>query len=309
MKNFLSIDDYSREALEDMLKLAKHYSKMNEDGFVVKAGNGKTLVNLFFENSTRTCTSFDIAAAKLGMKVVNLGISTSSIQKGESLTDTILAISAMNPTALVIRCGSSDLLNIIKSKINCCIINAGDGINEHPTQALQDLYTVQEKIGKITKLNVAICGDFFHSRVAHSNSLIFRKFDCKISVISSPAITNTSYSEWLRKKFGIEVFHDFHSGARGYDVIIALRIQRERMQGCYLPSEVEYFNKYGISSDKLYLAPKAIILHPGPVNRNVDMSSFLTDNKSKSIILNQISNGIHVRQSVISYSMGLNISS
>jgi aspartate carbamoyltransferase catalytic subunit len=259
----------------------------------------KLLINFFFENSTRTRMSFEIAMKRMGGKVLNVDISLSSLKKGESIIDMAKTLNAMKPDFVAIRHNSSGIVNLLKNYIEANLINAGDGTNEHPSQALLDSFVIKKHKKNLANLKIAICGDVLHSRVARSNIKLLKKFGCEIRVITPPTLIVNQYRNWLKEKFDIEVFEDLVSGIQGVDVIMMLRIQQERMLGCYIPSLSEYFKIYGLDYEKIKFAPNALVLHPGPINRDVEIASNLADDKNRSLILEQVSAGVAVRQSLL----------
>jgi aspartate carbamoyltransferase catalytic subunit len=299
-KNLISIDDLSIKDINKIHSLAdKYFKKPPKKRF---SSSNKILINFFFENSTRTRTSFEIAAKRLGMKVVNINFLLSSLKKGETLIDTAKTINAMNPDYVVIRHNSSGIMDIFKKYINCDIINAGDGTNEHPTQALLDLFTIRKNKKTLENLQVTICGDILHSRVAHSNIKLFHKFGCKIKVVTPPTLMPKNYQDFLKKNWDIELFNNIEDGIKNSDVIMMLRIQQERMSGCYIPSLSEYFKIFGLTHEKLKLAANnPIILHPGPINREVEISSKLADDENISLILDQVEAGVANRQAILEF--------
>jgi len=299
MKDLISIDALTKADIErihrDSEKFFKDPKKQNSEL------NGKTLINFFFENSTRTRMSFEIAAQRMGVDVVNLDISLSSLKKGESIIDTAKTINAMRPDFVAIRHNASGIVEMLKKYIDASLINAGDGTNEHPSQALLDSFVILQHKKKLENLKIAICGDVLHSRVARSNIKLLKKFGCEIRVITPPTLMPHDYKNWLKKNWGIEVFESLADGIKNVDVVMMLRIQQERMTGCYIPSLSEYFSLFGLTHEKLKLAPNALVLHPGPINRDVEISSQLADDKKVSLILEQVEAGVAVRQSILSF--------
>jgi len=262
----------------------------------------KLLVNFFFENSTRTRMSFEIAARRSGCDVVNIDISLSSLKKGESIIDTAKTINAMRPDFVAIRHNSSGMTQLLKNYIDASLINAGDGTNEHPSQALLDSFVIRQHKGDLHNLKIAICGDVLHSRVARSNIKLLTKFGAKINVITPPTLMPVGFRKWLEQKFQIQVFSDLAAGITDVDVVMMLRIQQERMLGCYIPSLSEYFKLYGLTHEKLVAAKKnVLVLHPGPINRNVEISDELADDKNFSLILEQVEAGVCVRQALLQF--------
>jgi len=299
MKDLISIDQLSNADIALIhSKAEKFFRNPQKQNSELK---GKTLINFFFENSTRTRMSFEIAAQRMGVDVVNLDISLSSLKKGESIIDTAKTINAMRPDFVAIRHNASGILEVLKKYISASVINAGDGTNEHPSQALLDSFVILQHKKTLKNLKIAICGDVLHSRVARSNIKLLKKFGCEIRVITPPTLTPKNYKNWLKKNWDIEVFESLADGIKNVDVVMMLRIQQERMAGCYIPSLGEYFSLFGLTHEKLKLAPTALVLHPGPINRDVEISSALADDEKVSLILEQVEAGVAVRQSILSF--------
>lgn len=303
MRDLISIDDLSLSDIEQIHQQAAIFLKTPHQHF--SDLKDKTLINFFFENSTRTRISFETAAQRMGVKVVNLDVSLSSLKKGESIIDTAKTINAMNPDFVVIRHNSSGIVELLKKHFNSSLINAGDGTNEHPSQALLDAFVIKENNrktpGKIAGLKIVICGDILHSRVAHSNIKLLKKLGAEISVVTLPTLMPKNFAEFLQEKFQIKTFNKLDDAVENADVIMMLRIQQERMQGCYIPSLSEYFECFGMNHQKLKLAPNAIIMHPGPINRDVEISCALADDEKVSMILNQVEAGVAVRQAILKF--------
>ncbi len=260
----------------------------------VPALRGKTTVNLFYEPSTRTRTSFELAAKRLSTDVINFSVSTSSVVKGESLKDTALTIQALGADFIVVRHSCSGTAHFLASNLDASVINAGDGTNEHPTQALLDLFTIREKKGPIQGLVVAIVGDILHSRVAKSNIYALKKLGAEVRLIG-PATLVPPYM----KELGVEIFSDMSLGLKDADIIMMLRIQMERQGKGFFPTTEEYFRNWGLTSERLSKAKEdAIVMHPGPMNRGVEISSDVADG-GKSVILDQVTNGLAVRMAVL----------
>jgi aspartate carbamoyltransferase catalytic subunit len=257
--------------------------------------SGKTLINLFFENSTRTQGSFEISAKRLGANVVNMSVQTSSVKKGETLIDTAQTLNAMYPDLLVIRHGSSGAVRLLSRKVDCAVINAGDGTHEHPTQALLDALTIRRHKGSIEGLKVAICGDILHSRVARSNAMLLHQMGAEVRLVAPPTLLPPGTETW-----GAHSTHtDMIEGISGCDVVMMLRLQLERMDGLYLPSQREFFQRYGLDAAKLrYASPDAMVMHPGPMNRGVEIDSAVTESP-QSVITEQVSMGVFVRMAVL----------
>ena len=295
--SLISINDLSNDQIEEIYQLAQKISK-DEKSFKLE---NQILVNFFFENSTRTRTSFEIAAKRLGMKVINIDISLSSLKKGESISDMAKTINAMNPDFVVIRHNSSGIVKFLDEHICASLINAGDGTNEHPTQALLDFFVIKNHFPDLKGLKVAICGDVLHSRVAHSNLNLLSRFGCKINIISPQTFIPKDYQAFLEKKWQAKLYHKLEDGIKDVDVVMMLRIQRERMNGCYIASLNEYGKLYGLNQERMSLTNDAIIMHPGPINRGVEIASDLVDNSKKSLILDQVNAGVEIRKAILYY--------
>ena len=256
---------------------------------------GCLVVNLFFEDSTRTRTSFEIAGKRLGADVVNMPVPSSSVRKGETLIDTALTLNAMNVDVLVVRHPDSGAARLLADHVTGAIINAGDGTHEHPTQALLDALTIRRRKGRIAGLRVAICGDVLHSRVARSNIHLLRTMGAEVRLIGPPTLVPPELAQ-----FGTQVFHSLDKGLVDVDVVMVLRLQAERMHGILVPSAREYFRFYGLTLDRLAPAhPDAFVMHPGPVNRGIEIDSQLADDHSRSVILSQVELGVAVRMTIL----------
>ena len=255
---------------------------------------GRTLINLFFEASTRTQSSFELAGKRLGADVMNMNVSTSSVQKGETLIDTAMTLNAMRPDIIVVRHSAAGAVELLSQKVDCSVINAGDGAHQHPTQALLDALTIRRAKGRIEGLTVAICGDIVHSRVARSNIDVLNTLGARVRIIA-PSTLLPSEPERL----GAEVYTDMWEGLKDVDIVMMLRLQRERMQGSLVPSTREYYHFFGLDHEKLALAkPDALIMHPGPMNRGVEIASTVADH-SRSVIRDQVEMGVAVRMAVL----------
>ena len=301
MKHLLSISDLSSDDISRILERASHHFEANcEENKRQEALTGKTLINLFVETSTRTLTSFELAAKRLCMDVININIEHASTRvKGESLLDTIYTLNAMKPDFMVIRQKENGFLDEAVKHVNCSIVNAGDGTNEHPTQALIDAATMLRDKGRIEGLNVAICGDVLHSRVARSNIMLLSKLGASVRVIAPKELSPTEEYE------GVEVCYDITEGMKGQDYVMMLRLQKERMESANIPNEDEFYKEYGMTSERLVLAnPGCKVMHPGPINRGVEIESEIADNKEKSLILNQVEMGVPVRQAILEFLNG-----
>ena len=280
----------------EILDKAKGFTQQDLSGkSVAQTLDGYNIINIFFENSTRTQTSFEIAGKRLGALVTSINVKDSSIKKGETLFDTALTLNAMKPDLIVIRHPYSGAVQLLSEKIDCSVINAGDGKHEHPTQALLDAMTVLRRKSRLSGLTVTICGDIAHSRVARSNIFLFGKLGNSIRLVGPATLVPDCF-----KEFGVEVFNNMRDGLKGADVVMMLRLQKERMDGGYVPSEREYFHFYGLDEEKLSQAKSdAIILHPGPMNRGVEIDSELADDLSRSAIQEQVEMGVSIRMAVI----------
>ena len=280
----------------EILDKAKGFTQQDLSGkSVAQTLDGYNIINIFFETSTRTQTSFEIAGKRLGALVTSINVKDSSIKKGETLFDTALTLNAMKPDLIVIRHPYSGAVQLLSEKIDCSVINAGDGKHEHPTQALLDAMTVLRRKSRLSGLTVTICGDIAHSRVARSNIFLFGKLGNSIRLVGPATLVPDCF-----KEFGVEVFNNMREGLKGADVVMMLRLQKERMDGGYVPSEREYFHFYGLDEEKLSQAKSdAIILHPGPMNRGVEIDSELADDLSRSAIQEQVEMGVSIRMAVI----------
>ncbi|HHX35703.1 MAG TPA: aspartate carbamoyltransferase catalytic subunit [Gammaproteobacteria bacterium] len=302
LRHFLSLDGLSRSMLTEILDTADSFLEVGARSVKkVPLMRGMTVCNVFFENSTRTRTTFELAAKRLSADVITLNVSTSSTSKGETLTDTLRTLEAMAADMFVVRHADSGATHFIAEHVspNVAIINGGDGRHSHPTQGMLDMLTIRRHKGDFENLKVAIVGDILHSRVARSNMLALKTLGCPdIRVIAPKTLLPVGLEQ-----YGVNVYTDVNEGLKDVDVIIMLRLQRERMQGGLLPSEGEFYRLYGLSEQRLALAhPEAIILHPGPINRGVEIDSLVAD-CPRSMILNQVTYGIAVRMAVLSMTM------
>ncbi|MDI6744566.1 MAG: aspartate carbamoyltransferase catalytic subunit [Thermodesulfovibrionales bacterium] len=294
-KDLLGIKELTKDEIILILNTASGFKDvLKRDIKKVPALRGKTAVNLFFEPSTRTRTSFELAEKRLSLDVLNLSVTTSSVVKGESLIDTALNVQALGSDFMVIRHSSSGAPHLISRHINASVINGGDGINEHPTQALLDAFTIKEKTGRIEGLKVAIVGDILHSRVAKSNIYLLTKFGAEVRLIGPPTLVPREL-----EKLGVRVFHDMDSGLDGVNVVMVLRIQMERQGRGFFPSTLEYSKNWGLTSERFFKADMdAIVMHPGPMNRGLEVASDVADGP-RSVILEQVTNGLAVRMAVM----------
>lgn len=296
-KHILGIEGLLPPSINYLLNLSEKFvdylnNKKNEKLDILK---NKICINLFFENSTRTRTSFELAGKKLGADMLNISVGTSSIKKGETLIDTAMTLNAMQPDILVVRHHDAGAVKLLSEKVNCGVINAGDGPHEHPTQALLDALTILKRKKQISGLKVAICGDILHSRVARSNIHLLNTLGAEVRVIA-PATLIPKGIESL----GVKVFYDMKNGLKDVDIIIMLRLQLERMSGSFVPSIREYFRFYGLDREKLNFAKHdALILHPGPMNRGVEIDSELADDIDRSAIFEQVQMGVAVRMACL----------
>ena len=256
---------------------------------------GRTLINLFFEASTRTQSSFELAGKRLGADVLNMSVKTSSVSKGETLIDTASTLNAMRPDILVVRHQDSGAAELLSRKLDCSVVNAGDGAHEHPTQALLDALTIRRRLGRIEGLTVAICGDILHSRVARSNVRLLSMLGARVRLIAPKTLLPVEAD-----RFGVEIFTDMRAGLHGADIVMMLRLQLERMTGAFVPSSREYFRFYGLDREKLAFAkPGALVMHPGPMNRGVEISSDIADDLEVSVIAEQVEMGVAIRMAVL----------
>ncbi len=295
-RHLLGIEGLSAPEINLLLDTADRYVEQNRgENRVTNRLAGKTIVNLFFENSTRTRTSFELAARRLGADAINMSVDGSSVKKGETLIDTALTLNAMHLDALVVRHQESGAPKLLASKVNCAVINAGDGQHEHPTQALLDALTIRRRLGTLKGLTVAICGDILHSRVARSNIHLLNIMGAHVRVVAPPTLLPGGID-----RMGAEVHHSMATGLKDADIVMMLRLQLERMQGQFLPSQREYFRFFGLDYDKLAVAkPGALIMHPGPMNRGVEIDSLVADDIHRSVILQQVELGVAVRMACL----------
>jgi len=295
-KHLLGIEHLTPSEITTILDLADQYVDLNRRQ--VKHSDtlsGLTQINMFFENSTRTQASFEIAGKRLGADVMNMAMQASSIKKGETLIDTALTLNAMHPDLLVVRHPHSGAVDLLAQKVNCAVLNAGDGTHEHPTQALLDALTIRRAKGRLHRLSIAICGDIAHSRVARSNILLLGKMENRIRLIGPPTLMPSGIEH-----FGVEVFDDMREGLKDVDVVMMLRLQKERMDGGFIPSSREYYHRFGLDPEKLtHAKPDAIVMHPGPMNRGVEIDGTLADDINRSVIQEQVEMGVAVRMAAM----------
>ena len=295
-KHLLGIQDLSISDVKLILDEAKKFISLNKSkNKKLDILRGKTQINLFFEPSTRTQSSFELAGKRLGADVMSMNITNSAIKKGETLIDTAMTLNAMHPDIIVVRHQDSGASNLLSQKVNCSVLNAGDGRREHPTQALLDALTIIEKKKKIEGLRIAICGDILHSRVARSNIFLLNMLGAEVNIV---APTNLMPKDI--EKFGVKTFSNMKEGVKDCDIVMMLRLQNERMSSSFLSSNREYYEYYGLTPDKLEKAKKdAIIMHPGPMNRGVEIDTKLADDINKSVIKEQVELGVAVRMACL----------
>ncbi|MEL6167082.1 MAG: aspartate carbamoyltransferase catalytic subunit [Pseudomonadota bacterium] len=294
--HLLGIEPLQPDEIISVLDLSDQYVEVNRRE--AKHGDalaGLTQINMFFEASTRTQASFELAGKRLGADVMNMGMQASSIRKGETLIDTAMTLNAMHPDLLVVRHPHSGAVNLLAEKVTCAVLNAGDGRHEHPTQALLDALTIRRAKGRLHRLTVAICGDVAHSRVARSNIFLLGKMENRVRLVAPPTLIPSAATEW-----GVEVYHDMEAGIEDADVVMMLRLQKERMDGAFIPSEREYYHRFGLDSAKLaHARSDAIVMHPGPMNRGVEIDGTLADDINRSVIQDQVEMGVAVRMAVM----------
>ena len=294
--HLINSKDLEKKDIECLIDESFKYIKLNQKKIKkIKILEGRTIFNLFFEDSTRTRTSFEVAAKRMGADIINVALKDSSINKGETLLDTITTINSMNPDVLIVRHPEEGISEKISKIVKSCVINAGDGSREHPTQALLDALTIKKKFGYFKNLKIAICGDIMHSRVARSNIEILSKLGCNINIVGP--------KKWIPndiKKLNLEIFNNMRKGLKGCDIVMMLRIQKERIVGNIMPNEKLYFNQFGLDYKKLsYAKENALVMHPGPMNRGVEIDSSLADDVTKSLIQEQVSMGVAIRMACL----------
>ena len=295
-RHLLGIEGLSAPDITEILDLSDEYVAQNRQ--VDKKRSilgGRTQINLFFETSTRTRTSFELAGKRLGADVINMTATASAIKKGETLIDTAATLNAMHPDTLVVRHPHSGAVALLSQKMDCSVINAGDGSHEHPTQALLDALTIRRRLGHLHGLTVAICGDILHSRVARSNIMLLNIMGAHVRAFAPPTLLPGQMD-----RMGVDVYHNMEKGLRDVDIVMMLRLQNERMNGAYVPSTREYYHFFGLDQAKLSKAkPEALIMHPGPMNRGVEIDSELADDINRSVIREQVEMGVAVRMAVL----------
>lgn len=294
-RHLLGIEGLSRFDIENLLDMAEDYVVLSRQIEKKRATlRGRTQINLFFEASTRTQASFELAGKRLGADVMNMSVASSSVKKGETLIDTAATLNAMRPDIIVVRHHSAGAVALLADKVDCSVVNAGDGAHEHPTQALLDALTIRRNKGRIEGLVVVICGDILHSRVARSNMILLQALGAQVRVCGPSTLLPAGI-----ERFGVSVFHDMKKALQGADIVMMLRLQTERMNGSFVPSVKEYFRFYGLDSEKLALARSdALVMHPGPMNRGIEIASDIADG-AQSLIREQVEMGVAVRMAVL----------
>ena len=295
-QHLLGIEHLAPDEITTLLDLSDRYANENRDGIAHRDVLASlTQINMFFENSTRTQASFELAGKRLGADVMNMAMAQSSVKKGETLIDTALTLNAMHPDLLVVRHNASGAVDLLAQKVNCAVLNAGDGRHEHPTQALLDALTIRRAKGRLHRLSIAICGDVLHSRVARSNILLLGKMENRVRLVAPPTLMPAGAAE-----LGVEVYEDMEKGLKDVDVVMMLRLQKERMDGGFVPSEREYYHRFGLDAAKLSRAkPDAIVMHPGPMNRGVEIDGTIADDINRSVIQTQVEMGVAVRMAAM----------
>ncbi|MBA4269762.1 MULTISPECIES: aspartate carbamoyltransferase catalytic subunit [unclassified Bosea (in: a-proteobacteria)] len=294
-RHLLGIEGLNHLDIEALLDRADAYVALSRQVEKKTATlRGRTQINLFFEPSTRTQASFELAGKRLGADVMNMSVASSSVKKGETLIDTAATLNAMRPDIIVVRHHAAGAVHLLARKVGCSVVNAGDGAHEHPTQALLDALTIRRNKGRIMGLTVAICGDILHSRVARSNIILLNALGAKVRLIAPSTLLPAGI-----ERMGVEVFTDMNKGLEGADIVMMLRLQLERMHGAFVPSSKEYFRYFGLDREKLQRAqPDALVMHPGPMNRGVEISSEVADG-AQSLIREQVEMGVAVRMAVL----------
>ena len=295
-KHLLGIQDLSISDIKLILSESKKFISLNRSlNKKIDVLRGKTQINLFFEPSTRTQSSFELAGKRLGADVMSMNITNSAIKKGETLIDTAMTLNAMHPDIIVIRHQDSGACNLLSQKVNCAVLNAGDGRREHPTQALLDALTIIDRKEKIEGLKIAICGDILHSRVARSNIYLLNMLGAEINIIAPSNLMPNDI-----ERLGVNIFTDMKKGVKDCDIVMMLRLQNERMTSSFLSSNREYYEYYGLTPEKLENAQKdVLIMHPGPMNRGIEIDTHLADDINKSVIKEQVELGVAVRMACL----------
>ncbi len=299
-RHLIGIQGLNRLEIESLLDLADSYVDLSRQVEKKTATlRGRTQINLFFEASTRTQASFELAGKRLGADVMNMSVGNSSVKKGETLIDTAATLNAMRPDIIIVRHHAAGAVELLSRKVDCSVVNAGDGAHEHPTQALLDALTIRRNKGRIEGLVVAICGDILHSRVARSNLICLSALGAQVRLVAPPTLVPPGF-----ESLGVPIFTDMRKGLEGADIVMMLRLQRERMAGSYIPSAKEYFRYYGLDADKLaHARPDALVMHPGPMNRGVEIATDIADG-AQSLIREQVEMGVAVRMAVLDALIG-----
>jgi aspartate carbamoyltransferase catalytic subunit len=294
-RHLLGIQGLNRLEIESLIDSAEGYVELSRQVEKKRATlRGRTQINLFFEASTRTQASFELAGKRLGADVMNMSVGASSVKKGETLIDTAATLNAMRPDIIIVRHHAAGAVELLSRKVDCSVVNAGDGAHEHPTQALLDALTIRRNKGRIEGLTVAICGDILHSRVARSNLILLSALGAVVRLIAPPTLVPPGFDS-----LGVPIFTDMREGLKGADIVMMLRLQRERMAGSFIPSAKEYFRYYGLDADKLaHAKPDALVMHPGPMNRGVEIATDIADG-AQSLIKEQVEMGVAVRMAVL----------
>ncbi len=295
-RHFLAAQDLDPPDVMALLDLADAFVELNRQSTKkMDLLKGRTMVNMFFENSTRTQSSFELAGKRLGADTVNMSMKSSSVAKGETLIDTAVTLNAMKPDLLVVRHSASGAAALLAQKVGCAVVNAGDGTHQHPTQALLDMLSIRRAFGHVDGLTVAICGDVGHSRVARSNVILLNTMGANVRLVGPATLIPSDAAQW-----GAEIYHDMREGIAGADVVMMLRLQLERMDGAFIPSAREYFRFFGLDREKLAVASKGVrVMHPGPMNRGIEIDSEVADDLSVSLIQDQVEMGVAARMAVL----------
>jgi aspartate carbamoyltransferase catalytic subunit len=294
-RHLLGIEGLSAADITSLLDLAEEAVNVSRQVEKKKVTlRGRTQINLFFEASTRTQSSFELAGKRLGADVMNMAVANSSLKKGETLIDTAATLNAMRPDILVVRHNHAGAVHLLARKVDCSVVNAGDGGHEHPTQALLDALTIRRNKGRIEGLTVAICGDIMHSRVARSNMILLSALGARVRVVGPSTLLPQGI-----ERMGVEIFRDMRNGLKDADIVMMLRLQLERMDGAFVPSRKEYFHFFGLDEEKLaYARHDALVMHPGPMNRGVEIDTRVADG-AQSLIREQVEMGVAVRMAVL----------
>src|SRR5246500_1305602 len=294
-RHLLGIEGLTRDDIVGLLDLAEEFVELNRQIEKKRTSlRGRTQINLFFEVSTRTQASFELAGKRLGADVMNMSVSSSSMRKGETLIDTAVTLNAMHPDIIIVRHHASGAVELLARKVDCSVVNAGDGAHEHPTQALLDALTIRRNKGRIERLVGGICGDILHSPPARSNIILLNTLGARVRVVAPSTLLPPGIEH-----FGVEVCRDMRQGLADADIVMMLRLQRERMNGSFVPSVQEYFHYYGLDQKKLaYAKPNALVMHPGPMNRGVEIDTAVADG-AQSLIREQVEMGVAVRMAAL----------